>query len=164
MRCQNFLMNLKFSPSGPGLFSLPHSHKVLVTSTSLNRSTSISLWCPSMVWKNIPSNCGLSWSDSWNRCIKKDLIASLTLASSSIQDPSIITPLKQLFPRLTFINKWKYLELQSPSALVRTHVIGPLSTGLLKAASWSTFLEGLSVCHLCHSPTCLAPPQFSWII
>lgn len=40
MICQKCLMNLKLSPSGPGLFSLPQSHTPLLISSSVKMSTS----------------------------------------------------------------------------------------------------------------------------
>ena len=108
MICQNCLMNLKVNPSGPGLLSLPQSHTALFTSSSWKCPTKVSFWWLSMVWKHNPFNVGLSVTFSWNRCSKNNLTASLIVAGSSVQAPSINNPFRQLFLLLALIIKrWK---------------------------------------------------------
>ena len=141
---QNVLMNLKLIPSGPGLFWLPHPQTASFTSSSWNLAVNISFYWLLIVWKPIPSRWGLCWSASWNLCMKNLLASSFTLTGSSIHSPSIQIPFRLLFLRVVLTNKWKNLELQSPSL---THVAlafclsrDSCYCAAIHRSSWSCFL------------------------
>ena len=163
-------MNLKLSPSRPGLLSLQQLHTTLLTSSSWKHSTSMSLCWLQMVWNQIPSNLGLLKCDSWKRYIKNLLSSSLTIFGSSLQAPSIITPCRPLFLRLALIRRWKYPELQSPS-LIHLDLAFYLSSD---SCAWAASHRFCCICFLASncqlvsclssntSSSCLSLPQSSY--